>query len=87
MFEKPVYIPHTEHMRKDVIVMLGGVFVALLPFLGFPNSWDKVLMVVTGIILFAAGIAVRRGNRPPMQLPPRVQPDITVMRGPLHHEG
>ena len=86
MFEKVDYIPHTACMRKDVVVMLGGFFVALLPFLGFPNSWDTVLMVIVGSFVFAGGVAVRRGNRPPMQLPPRHQPNITVMRGPLHHE-
>lgn len=54
-------------MRKDVMIMLGGAFVAFLPFLGFPNSWDAVLMVIAGVCLISLGIAVRRGNRPMMR--------------------
>lgn len=78
---------YTANMRKDVIVMFGGVLVALLPFLGFPNSWDTVLMIVVGSCVFAAGVAVRRGNRPRMQLPPRRAGEIAVMQSQLHHEG
>ena len=73
-------------MRKDVLIMFGGVFVALLPFLGFPRSWDPALMVIIGACVFALGIAVRRGNRPPMQLPPRHPPEIPSLRVELRHE-
>lgn len=42
--------------------MLLGTWVLLLPFLGFPGTWDKWLLVATGIILIGVGIAVRRAS-------------------------
>lgn len=50
-------------MQKDMLIMLAGVFVGILPFLGFPNSWDSVFLVAAGVCIIGLGIAVRRGNR------------------------
>ncbi|OGG59968.1 hypothetical protein A3C86_00990 [Candidatus Kaiserbacteria bacterium RIFCSPHIGHO2_02_FULL_49_16] len=47
-------------MSLDSLIMLSGAFVALLPFLGFPNSWDNVLLFLAGIFVIALGIIVRR---------------------------
>lgn len=55
-------------MTVDTLLMLSGTLVAILPFLGFPQSWDKVLFLILGILVVALGIVVRRrGNRPPAQ--------------------
>ena len=50
-------------MTLDALIMLLGSFVALLPFLGFPNSWDTVLLLIAGIIIVFLGIVVRRRVR------------------------
>ncbi|MDO8552891.1 MAG: hypothetical protein Q7S01_05245 [bacterium] len=47
-------------MTLDTLVMLAGAFVATLPFLGFPNSWDKALFLLAGIFVISLGIIVRR---------------------------
>lgn len=47
-------------MTIDTLVMLSGAFVALLPFLGFPSSWHKVLLLIVGVIIVALGIVIRR---------------------------
>lgn len=47
-------------MTLDAIIMLAGAFVAVLPFLGFPNSWDKVLLLLAGALIIGLGIIVRR---------------------------
>lgn len=47
-------------MTLDGIIMLAGVLVALVPFLGFPLQWDNILLVLLGIIVIALGIIVRR---------------------------
>ena len=47
-------------MTIDALIMLAGALVALLPFLGFPNSWDTVLFFIAGIFIVALGIIVRR---------------------------
>ena len=46
-------------MTLDTLIMLAGAFVALLPFLGFPNSWDTILFFVAGLFIVALGILVR----------------------------
>lgn len=47
-------------MTLDALIMLSGAFVALLPFLGFPNNWDTVLFFLAGIFIISLGIAIRR---------------------------
>ncbi len=38
-------------MRKERTLFILGVWVAILPFLGFPNSWRQVLYIITGFAL------------------------------------
>ena len=47
-------------MTLDALIMLAGALVAALPFLGFPNSWDSVLLFLIGVFIVALGIIVRR---------------------------
>ena len=47
-------------MTIDALIMLSGAFVAVLPFLGFPNSWDTFFFVFAGVLTIALGIVVRR---------------------------
>lgn len=47
-------------MTLDALIMLIGAFVALLPFLGFPNSWDNIMFLIAGVLIVALGIVVRR---------------------------
>jgi len=47
-------------MTLDALIMLSGGFVAVLPFLGFPNSWDSVFFFLAGVFIIGLGIVVRR---------------------------
>ena len=47
-------------MTLDALIMLAGAFVAVLPSLGFPNSWDNVLFFLAGVFIIALGIVARR---------------------------
>ena len=49
-------------MSLDALIMLMGAIVAVLPFLGFPNSWDSVLLLIAGALIIILGIIVRRGH-------------------------
>lgn len=49
-----------ENMSIDALIMFIGAFVAMLPFLGFPVSWDSVLLVIAGVLMVFLGIIVRR---------------------------
>lgn len=57
LFAHLIYWPA---MGKNVLIMLLGTWVALLPFLGFPGSWDRILLVISGVIIISIGIAMRR---------------------------
>lgn len=57
-------------MTIDTLILFAGTFVAVLPFLGFPGEWDRVLLVAVGVLIIGLGIAVRRrGLRPPRSNP------------------
>lgn len=47
-------------MTLDAIIMLTGGAIAVLPFLGFPASWDDVFFSLLGVLVLVLGIAVRR---------------------------
>jgi len=53
-------------MSLDALIMFTGAFVAILPFLGFPPSWDTVFFFLAGILIIALGIVVRRRGNAPM---------------------
>lgn len=53
---------YTPRMSLDALIMLGGGSVAIMPFLGFPPSWDNVIFFLLGIFILALGIVVRRGG-------------------------
>lgn len=44
--------------------MAFGVWVIILPFLGFPGFWEKILMLLTGIIIVVVAYSVRPSIRP-----------------------
>ncbi len=54
-------------MTLDALIMFAGGFVAVLPFLGLPNSWDSMLLLIAGVAIVALGITVRRRLARPAQ--------------------
>ncbi len=38
-------------MKKRTIIVILGLWVALLPFLGLPGSWKKFILIVTGLAI------------------------------------
>lgn len=47
-------------MTLDALIILAGAIVAVLPFLGFPSSWNHALFFIAGLCVIALGIVVRR---------------------------
>ncbi|MBU0612182.1 hypothetical protein KKA39_00345 [Patescibacteria group bacterium] len=37
-------------MYKARLLLIFGVWVAILPYLGFPNSWKNILFTLSGLI-------------------------------------
>lgn len=38
-------------MRKEKTLLIIGLWVAILSFLGFPSSWRKILFLFTGLAI------------------------------------
>jgi cbb3-type cytochrome oxidase subunit 3 len=50
-------------MRKERTLFFIGIWVGLLPFLGFPNSWRKVLFVISGCAIVYLAYLFRQENK------------------------
>ncbi len=46
-------------MTKDLIIIFLGVWVALVPFLGFPNNLDTIIFVFSGLSIVALTLLLR----------------------------
>ncbi len=38
-------------MRKERTLLIIGLWVALLPYFGFPDTWRKILFIISGIAI------------------------------------
>ena len=47
-------------MSKDIAIIVLGISVALLPFLGFPGAWETVLLVFFGLGIVTLAFLWRR---------------------------
>ena len=50
-------------MNKTRILFLLGIWVAVLPYLGFPSSWKRVLFTLTGLGLAVYSYLLHREER------------------------
>lgn len=56
-------------MKKERTLLFVGIWVALLPHLGFPESWRKILFLLTGLfIVFISYVMYRRKVKERMKL-------------------
>lgn len=46
-------------MSKEMAVILFGIWVAVIPYLGVPGSWRTLLLVATGILIASLGFFLR----------------------------
>lgn len=47
-------------MTKDIALIILGFLVLLLPFLGFPGSWESVLLVLFGFGIITLAFFLRK---------------------------
>lgn len=47
-------------MSKDITIIILGFFVALVPFLGFPPSWETALYVLSGFSIVVLTFLLRK---------------------------
>ena len=46
-------------MSKETWVIILGIAIAVMPYLGFPSSWKTVLFVLLGLTLVLIGFLLR----------------------------
>ena len=47
-------------MSKDLTIIVLGLWVAVMPFLGFPGFWEMVIFVISGLAIAAITFMLRR---------------------------
>jgi len=40
---------YNTRMRKEKTLLIIGLWIIILPFLGFPDIWRKIFFILTGI--------------------------------------
>lgn len=50
-------------MKKERMLLFIGVWVALLPNLGFPENWRKILFLLTGLFIILISYIMYRRKR------------------------
>ena len=50
-------------MRKEKIILVLGIWVAILPYLGFPLYLKNILLVVTGLELIYIGYTMFKNSK------------------------
>jgi hypothetical protein len=47
-------------MRRERILLILGIWVAILPYLGFPYFWKNIMFTLSGIILIYHSYALHK---------------------------
>lgn len=42
---------YNSGMRKEKTLLIIGIWIAILPFLGFPDTWRKIFFIITGFMV------------------------------------
>jgi uncharacterized membrane protein len=47
-------------MSKQRAIFFLGIWVAILPFLGFPGSWKRILILISGAVIAYLGYLLNK---------------------------
>lgn len=50
-------------MRRTRIILLLGIWVAILPYLGFPIFWKNILFLITGLNIIYLSYILYKENK------------------------
>lgn len=50
-------------MRKERIFLILGIWIAVLPYLGFPYSWKNILFTLSGLLLVYYSYTMHKENK------------------------
>ncbi len=46
-------------MRKEMLIILLGIWVAVMPYIGIPASWRTIGTVAAGVLIILVGLLLR----------------------------
>jgi len=50
-------------MQKTRILLILGIWVTILPYLGFPSSWKDILFTLTGLVLIFISYTLYKNSK------------------------
>ena len=50
-------------MRKSYILLVLGIWLAILPYLGFPHFWKDILTTISGLGLIYASFIIYKESK------------------------
>jgi hypothetical protein len=50
-------------MRKEKTLFIIGIWIVIIPFLGFPDTWRKILLTITGFMLVYLAYLYHQQNK------------------------
>lgn len=48
-------------MSKRQLLIIIGIWIMLFLFLGFPQSWDKIIALITGFVIIVVAYKIKPG--------------------------
>ena len=75
-------------MRKDTFILVIGVGIFIIPFLGVPTVWKDIAQFVLGVLLIGTGLVCRmerrrsgrtRGSMTHAEHNPTLESDVTAV--------
>ncbi len=51
IFARRIFYGYNGRMRKARILLILGLWIAALPYLGFPMLWKNILISLSGLVL------------------------------------
>jgi uncharacterized protein YabE (DUF348 family) len=75
-------------MSKNKIILIIGIVIAIIPFLGFPSAWRSFFVFVGGVAVSTLSYLIARENRMVMHSKPksRVVSEVYVESHPKNDE-
>ncbi len=54
---------YNRGMRKARIFLMLGIWISILPYLGFPYSWKNILFTISGLIVIYLSYIIYRESK------------------------
>lgn len=68
-------------MSKDLVVIVLGLWVAAMPFLGFPGLWETAIFVVSGLAIAILMFMIRQSFAHRESKNVNTAPDVYTQNG------